>query len=201
IGIVIAFGPAIGPTLSGWLLVHFNWHALFLTMLPIVAITMLIAFLYLKNVTDLRKPKIDIISIIMSSVGFGAFLYGFCIASEKGWTSAIVLGSICVGILVIGLFIWRQLVLDVPMLEFRVFKFKMFTLAITITMTVLVSLIGAETLLPLFMQDALGFTLLKSGLMLFPGAVVIGILLPIPGRLFDRYEAQWLALGRRRLVT
>src|SRR5699024_10505895 len=91
IGIVIAFGLAIGPTLSGWLLVHFNWHALFLTMLPIVAITMLIAFLYLKNVTDLRKPKIDILSIIMSSVGFGAFLYGFSIASEKGWTSAIVL--------------------------------------------------------------------------------------------------------------
>src|SRR5699024_6602808 len=67
---VISFGPAIVPTLSGLLLVHFNWHALFLTMLPIVAITMLIAFLYLKNVTDLRKPKIDILSIIMSSVCF-----------------------------------------------------------------------------------------------------------------------------------
>src|SRR5699024_9853547 len=91
IGIIIAFVRAIGPTLSRWLLVHFYWHALFLTMLPIVAITMLIAFLYLKNVTYLRKPKIDILSIIMSSVGFGAFLYGFSIASEKGWTSAIVL--------------------------------------------------------------------------------------------------------------
>src|SRR5699024_1820829 len=175
IGFVIAFGPAIGPTLSGWLLVHFNWHALFLTMLPIVAITMLIAFLYLKNVTDLRKPKIDILSIIMSSVGFGAFLYGFSIASEIGWISAIVLGSIGVGILVIGLFLWRQLVLDVPMLEFRVFKFKMFTLAITITMMVLVSLIGAETLLLLFLHDALGFTPLRSGLMIFLGPDVIRI--------------------------
>ena len=201
IGIVIAFGPAIGPTLSGWLLVHFDWHALFLTMLPIVAITMIIAFLYLKNVTDLRKPKIDILSIVMSSVGFGAFLYGFSIASEQGWTSAIVLGSIGVGILVIGLFVWRQLVLDVPMLEFRVFKFRMFTLAISITMMVLVSLIGAETLLPLFMQDALGFSPLKSGLMLLPGAIVIGIMSPITGRLFDRYGAKWLALGGLGIVT
>src|SRR5699024_5463874 len=118
-----------------------------------------------------------------------------------GWTSAIVLGSIGVGILVIGLFIWRQLVLDVPMLEFRVFKFKMFTLAITITMMVLVSLIGAETLLPLFMQDALAFTPLKSGLMLLPGAVVIGIMSPITGRLFDRYGANWLALGVLGIVA
>src|SRR5699024_12399834 len=101
----------------------------------------------------------------MSSVGFGAFLYGFSVASEKGWTRAIVLGSISAGVLIIGLFIWRQLVLDVPMLEFRVFKFKMFTLAITITMMLLVSLIDAEKLLTLFMQYALVFTLLTSGMM------------------------------------
>src|SRR5699024_12194951 len=131
-----------------------------------------------KNVTDLRKPKIDILSIIMSSVGFGAFLYGFSIASEKGWTSAIVLGSIGVGILVIGLFILRQLVLDVPMLEFRVFKFTMFTLAITITIMLLVSLIGAETLIPYFLKDALEVTPLHSGVMLLPGPFVTGLMSP-----------------------
>ncbi|WP_185959705.1 MDR family MFS transporter [Lentibacillus cibarius] len=194
IGIVIAFGPAIGPTLSGWLLEHYNWRALFLTVLPIVIVTITIAFLFLRNVTDLRKPKIDVLSIILSSVGFGLFLYGFSIASEKGWENAIVLASIIIGIVVIGLFIWRQLVLNTPMLEFRVFQFRMFTLAIIITMTVLVSLIGAETLLPLFMQNVLGFSPLKSGLMLLPGAIVIGIMSPITGRLFDKFGAKWLAL-------
>ncbi|MGM8365282.1 MDR family MFS transporter [Virgibacillus sp. W0181] len=201
IGIVIAFGPAIGPTLSGWLLVHFNWHALFLTMLPIVGITIIIAALFLKNVTELRKPKIDVLSIIMSSVGFGFFLYGFSIASERGWGSSIVLSSIIIGILVISLFIWRQMKLEVPMLEFRVFQFRMFTLAITITMVVLVSLIGAETLLPLFMQEALGFSPLKSGLMLLPGAIVIGIMSPITGKLFDKYGGKWLALLGLGIVT
>src|SRR5699024_7652941 len=142
-----------------------------------------------------------LLSILMSSVGFGALLYGFSLASDKGWASAIVLGSIGVGMLVSGLFIWRQLVLRVAMLEFRVYKFGMFALAISITMMVLVSLIGAETLLPLFMQDALGFTPLKSGLMLVPGAVVIGIMSPITGRLFDRYGAKWLALGGLGIVT
>lgn len=201
IGVVIAFGPAIGPTLSGWLLEHYSWRALFLTVLPIVAVTIIIAALFLKNVTDLRKPKIDVLSIILSSVGFGSFLYGFSIASEKAWSSAIVISTIAIGAVVIGLFIWRQLVLKTPMLEFRVFQFRTFTLAIIITMTVLVSLIGAETLLPLFMQNALGFSPLKSGLMLLPGAIVIGIMSPITGRLFDYYGAKWLALIGLGIVT
>lgn len=201
IGIVIAFAPAIGPTLSGWLLNHFSWHSLFIVMLPIVAITITIAALFLRNVTELRKPEIDILSIILSSVGFGSFLYGFSMASENSWTSPLVLGTISVGIVVIGLFIWRQLVLKTPMLEFRIFKFRTFTLAIVITMTVLISLIGAETLLPLFMQNVLDFTPLKSGLMLLPGAIVIGVMSPFTGRLFDKYGAKYLALTGMGIVT
>ncbi|OYD07865.1 MDR family MFS transporter [Paludifilum halophilum] len=201
IGIVIAFGPAIGPTLSGWLLAHFSWRALFLTVIPIVAITIIVAARFLKNVTELRKPKIDLLSILLSSVGFGAFLYGFSIASEIGWGSRIVLGSIIIGTIVIGFFIWRQLQLETPMLDFRVFQFPIFTLAISITMAVLISLIGAETLLPLFMQNVLGYTPLESGLMLLPGAIVIGAMSPITGRLFDRYGAKWLALIGLAIVT
>ncbi|UJL46580.1 multidrug efflux MFS transporter [Virgibacillus sp. NKC19-16] len=201
IGIVIAFGPAIGPTLSGVLLEYFSWRSLFYVVLPIVAIAMTIAALFLRNVTELRKPKIDILSIILSSVGFGSFLYGFSIASESGWGSAEVITMIAVGIVVIGLFIWRQLILETPMLEFRIFKYRTFTLAIVITMTVMVSMIGAETLLPLFMQNVLQFTPLQSGMMLFPGAIVIGIMSPITGRLFDRFGAKWLALIGLGIVT
>lgn len=201
IGLVIAFGPAIGPTLSGWLLEHFEWRALFLTVLPIVAITITIAALFLKNVTDLRKPKIDIPSIILSTLGFGSFLYGFSIAAEHGWTSGIVVSTIMTGFVVISLFIWRQVRLDKPMLEFRVFQFRIFTLAIIITMAVLISLIGAETLLPLFMQNVLLFSPLESGLMLLPGAIVIGIMSPITGRLFDKFGGKWLALIGLSIVS
>lgn len=200
-GIVIAFGPAIGPTLSGFLLEHFDWRTLFYVILPIVAVTLIMGALFIRNVTDLRQPRIDVLSIILSSFGFGSFLYGFSIAGENGWTSPMVLGIIGAGAVIIGLFVWRQLVLDVPMLEFRVFQFPMFTLAIIITMTVLVSLIGAETLLPLFMQTVLGFTPLESGLVLLPGAIVMGIMSPITGRLFDAFGAKWLALIGLTVVT
>lgn len=201
IGIVIAFGPAIGPTLSGFLLEHFSWRSLFITVLPIVVVTLTVGALFMKNVTDLRKPKIDVLSIILSSAGFGLFLYGFSIASEKGWTSPLVLTAVIAGALIISVFIRRQMILETPMLEFRVFQFRIFTLAIIITMTVLISLIGAETLLPLFMQNVLGFTPLQSGLVLLPGAVVIGLMSPITGRLFDKYGAKWLALSGLAVVT
>jgi len=200
-GIVIAFGPAIGPTLSGFLLEHFVWRSLFITILPIVAVTLIVGALFIRNVTDLRQPRIDVLSIILSSFGFGSFLYGFSIAGESGWTSPLVVTSISAGAVIIGLFVWRQLVLNVPMLEFRVFQFPMFTLAIIISMTVLVSLIGAETLLPLFMQTVLGFTPLQSGLVLLPGAIVMGIMSPITGRLFDAFGAKWLAMIGLTVVT
>src|SRR5690625_2076576 len=157
-----------------------------ITVLPLVIITITIAALFLRNVTELSKPSIDIPSIILSSAGFGSFLYGFSIASNEGWTSPLVIGAIGIGAIVIALFVWRQIRLKEPMLEFRVFQFRIFTLAIIITMVVLVSLIGAGTLLPLFMQNVLEFTPLKSGLMLLPGAIVIGIMSPITGRLLDR---------------
>src|SRR5699024_6201787 len=134
-GIVIAFGPAIGPTLSALLLGHFGWRSLFITILPVVAVTVIVGGLSIRHVTDLRRRRIDVLSIILSSFGFGSFRYGFSIAGENGWTSPVVLTSIGAGAVIIGLFVWRQLVLEVPMLEFRVFQFPMFTLAIIMSMT------------------------------------------------------------------
>src|SRR5699024_5510258 len=118
--------------------------------------------LFIRNVTDLRRPRIDVLSIILSSFGFGSFLYGFSIAGENGWTSPVVLTSIGAGAVIIGLFVWRQLVFEVPMLEFRVFQFPMFTLFTIISTSVSVSLLAPQTLLPLFMQAVHGFRSCQS---------------------------------------
>lgn len=201
LGIVIAFGPAIGPTLSGVLLEYFSWRALFIAVLPLVALTIIVAAVFMQNVTQLSKPKIDVLSIAMSTAGFGAFLYGFGVASKQGFTSMTVISMVLVGAVIIGLFIRRQLRLERPILEFRIFKFPIFTLSIGITLVAMVSLIGAETMLPLFVQNVLGFTPLQSGLMLLPGAIVIGIMSPIAGALFDKYGAKVLAIPGLTIVT
>ncbi|PRO65506.1 MFS transporter [Alkalicoccus urumqiensis] len=201
LGIVIAFGPAIGPTLSGVLLEYFSWRSLFITLLPLVGLVILTAWFLMRNVTNLARPKIDVLSIALSTIGFGSFLYGFGIASKEGFASPVVGAFVLLGAVVITLFVRRQFKLERPILEFRIFKFPIFTLAIGITLVAMISLIGAETMLPLFVQNVLGFTPLQSGLMLLPGAVVIGIMSPVAGALFDKYGARRLAIPGFAIVV
>lgn len=193
-GLVIGFAPAIGPTLSGFLIEHYNWRMLFYAVLPIAALTLILAIIFIKNVTDRTNPKVDIISILLSSFGFGGLLYGFSSASARGWGDEIVLSCMIGGFLIIGLFIWRQLRLENPLLEFRVFKHRDFSIGVAISALALVGLISAETILPMYIQTARGMSALDSGLMLLPGAIVMGIMSPISGLLFDKFGAKKVAV-------
>nr|WP_188497308.1 MDR family MFS transporter [Pullulanibacillus pueri] len=200
-GIVIAFAPAIGPSLSGWLVEYHSWRTLFYVVLPIAVLDILFSIFFMKNVLQLTKPKVDVLSIILSSVGFGGLLYGFSSAGNKHWDSPQVYISIIVGAIVLIFFIWRQLTMKKPLLEFRVFKYGIFALTITVGMVVMMSLIGAETLLPMYMQNMRDFTAFESGLMLLPGALVMGIMSPVTGMIFDKVGAKWLAVIGMAIVA
>lgn len=193
-GLVIAFAPAIGPTMSGWLIEQFPWRSLFYVVLPIVLLDIAVAYVILKNVTKQTNPKVDVLSIILSTFGFGGLLYGFSTAGSHGWTSSHVIISFIIGVLALIWFILRQLHLEEPILEFRVFKNTIFTLTTALGMIAFMSLIGAAVVLPLLMQEMLGFSAFESGLMLLPGAIVQGIMNPITGKLFDKFGARWLAI-------
>ncbi|TXC85970.1 multidrug efflux MFS transporter [Metabacillus litoralis] len=201
IGLVISFAPAIGPALSGWVTSHYSWRVLFLIILPIAIIDILIAIFALKNVTEITKPKLDILSIIFSTLGFGGLLYGFTSAGNNGWLNPITLVTVSVGIISLILFITRQLHLEHPMLEFRVFKYSIFPFAVIIGMITFMGLIGVETIIPLFMQDMRDFTAFEAGLALLPGALVTGILSPIIGRVFDKIGARWLVISGLTILT
>ncbi|MFD2923275.1 DHA2 family efflux MFS transporter permease subunit [Halobacillus naozhouensis] len=200
-GLVIAFAPAIGPTLSGWLVEQFPWRSLFYVILPIVIVDFILAYILLKNVTERTFPKLDILSIILSSLGFGGLLYGFSSAGSSGWDSQQVIISMVVGALALTWFILRQMKLKQPILEFRVFQYKMFTLTTALGMVVFIAMIGAATVLPLLMQNMLGFTAFESGLALLPGALLMGVMNPVTGRLFDKFGAKWLAIIGLSILT
>ena len=121
-GLVIGLAPAIGPTLSGYLVEYFNWRSLFHVVAPIAAITFIIALFTVKNVGQNIKVPIDVISIILSILGFGGLLYGTSSISHDGWDDPIVLSTIIGGIILVVLFIWRQSRLNTPLLNFGVFK-------------------------------------------------------------------------------
>src|SRR5699024_6651055 len=125
-GLVIAFAPAIAPTLSGCLVDQFPWRSVFYVVLPIAVLDIIIAYFILRNVTQQTFPKVDILSIIQSTLGFGGLLYGFSVAGDVGWNNNQVVISLIVGAVTLSLFIFRQLKLEQPILEFRIFKYKMF---------------------------------------------------------------------------
>src|SRR5690606_621262 len=97
--------------------------------------------------------------------------------------------------------ITRQLRLEQPILEFRVFKYSMFTITTIIGIVAFISLISAATILPIYMQDMNSFTALETGLMILPGAVLMGFLSPITGKIFDKIGAKLLTIIGLTLVT
>ncbi|HET7629612.1 MAG TPA: DHA2 family efflux MFS transporter permease subunit [Bacillales bacterium] len=201
VGLVIAFAPAIGPTLSGWLVQTYSWRVLFYVVLPIAIIDIIVAFFVMKNVTRLTYPKVDVFSIILSSFGFGGLLYGFSSAGQSGWGSEKVLISLAIGAVALLIFIFRQLKLARPILEFRVFKYGVFTLATATGMIVFMTMISGELLLPIYMQNMRGYSPLESGLLLLPGAVLMGVMSPISGKLFDKIGARWLAVAGLAIIA
>lgn len=201
VGLVIQFAPAIGPVLSGWLISAYSWRVMFFVILPIALLLIAISTRTMKNVTELTRPKVDILSIILSSFGFGGLLYGFTSAGNFGWGHIITISTLSIGVIALVLFIVRQLRLAHPMLEFRVFKYPIFTLATGIGMLAFVGLIGIETLIPLYMQNMRGFTAMESGLAILPGALVMGLMSPITGRIFDKIGAKWLAITGLIIMT
>ena len=200
-GLVIAFAPAIGPSLSGWIVDSFPWQILFLMMLPISVIAMIIGYFILANVTDRTFPRLDILSIIMSSIAFGGLLYGFSAGGNTGWTNPGVVLSLSIGAIVLVLFVWRQLRLDDPILEFRVLKNPMFTLNTALGMCVFIAMIGGMIMIPLFMQNMSDYSAMEAGLALLPGAVLMGLMSPVTGIIYDKFGARWLAVIGFTLLT
>ena len=194
VGFAIIFAPAVGPTTAGYIMEHFAWETMFYGMIPLALIVIACGYFYLTNVSERMATRFDMVSVLLSTVGFGGILYGFSSAGSKGWSSAEVILTIVAGLIALALFIWRQLVSGNPLLDLRAFKYKMFSLTTIIGIAVTMVMYADMMLLPLYLQSARGYTALESGLLLLPGALVMGFLMPITGKLFDRFGAKWLSV-------
>ena len=192
-GLVVAFAPAMGPTISGWIVDSFPWQALFLLLLPIIAADLLVAFFVVENVGERSDPRLDPLSVILSSLGFGGLLYGLSMVGTLGWSNPVLVVTLAVAAASLAWFVARQLHLETPMLEFRVFKSRTFTVSMILVVLAWSSFMGSATMLPMFMQNVAGFSALDSGMTLMAGGIVMGVLSPINGRVFDRFGARVLA--------
>lgn len=201
VGLVISFAPAIGPTLSGWIIDRLPWNFLFLLILPVAVIVLIIGIFVLNEKSEIEKSKIDILSVLLSSLGFGGIMYGINSTSTGGLLNIPEILSFLVGMVCLFLFIRRQLKLNHPMLEFRVFQNKTFTLTTIISMISFGMMVGVEVLMPLYIQNIRGLSALISGLVLLPGAFLTALLSPVSGSLYDRFGARPLLIAGDAIMT
>ncbi|WHX24513.1 MDR family MFS transporter [Virgibacillus halodenitrificans] len=196
VGLVIMFAPAIGPTLSGVIVEYLGWRYLFITVLPFAVFSIAFAYKFLINVSEVTKPKIDVLSLVFSTIGFGSIIYGFSAAGESdaGFLSPGVLIPITLGIVGIILFSVRQLKLEEPVMNLRVFKYPMYTHAVIMFLIIIMSMFASEIILPIYMQGPLALTAATAGLILLPGSILNGIMSPFMGHLFDKFGPRWLMI-------
>ncbi len=204
IGMVISAAPALGPTTSGLILGIASWHWLFLSVLPIGLLALIIGSFFAPTTLPEggANQKLDIYSVILSTLGFGGLVMGL---SSLGGGSEHGAGSlpispwlvIALAVLVLAVFMWRQLNLQrqdrSPFMDLRVFKFRPFILTVLMSSVAMGVLLGSSVLLPLYTSRVLGMDALHTGLMLLPGGILSALLSPLVGNLSDR-------LGPRALV-
>ena len=192
-GLILMAAPAIGPTLSGWIIENYDWRMLFHFVTPIAVTIFLLGFFLLKDKKEKVNIRLDLFSLILSSIGFGGILYGFSSAGNKGWDSPQVYLTIGIGVISLTTFIIRQSKQERPMLNFTIFKYPMFALSSSITMVLNMAMFSGMLLLPIYVQTIRGISPLDAGLMMLPGALVMAFMSPITGRLFDKIGGRILA--------
>jgi len=158
IGLVIMFAPAVGPTIAGLLIENLSWHWIFWLSLPFLVLALVCGILFMQNVSNITKPKIDLLSIILSTIGFGGIVFGFSSAGEGsgGWTSPKVIASLIVGVAALILFGWHQLRMKQPMINLRAFKYPMFTVGVVMVFISMMIILSSMLVLPLFLQGGFG---------------------------------------------
>ncbi|ASB88969.1 MDR family MFS transporter [Bacillus sonorensis] len=194
-GLVIMFAPAIGPTLSGVIVDLLGWRWLFIIVIPFAVFSILFAMKYLQNVGEVTKPRADVLSIILSTIGIGGMVYGFSSAgeAEHGFASVTVISVIVISFISLLLFVLRQLKLDEPLLNVRVFAYQNYTRGVILFIIVIMAMFASEIVMPMYLQGPLGLSAKTAGLLLLPGALLNGLMSPAMGALFDKF-------GPRKLI-
>jgi DHA2 family lincomycin resistance protein-like MFS transporter len=193
VSIAISVAPAMGPTVSGFILQNFSWRFMFVFVLPIALAALAIGAKYLTNVGETEKSRLDFLSVVLTVPAFGGLVYGLSqIGGGHGGgsgPSTLAVVALVVGVAGLAAFTFRQLRLqksEAPLLDLRAFNFRMFTVSVLLMVVSMVALFGAVILLPLYLQEIRGLQSLETGLALLPGGLAMGLLGPVIGRLFDK---------------
>lgn len=209
VSVVISLAPAIGPTMAGVVLDTLSWRWIFGIVLPIALVALVVGVRWIQNLGERTHAPLDVLSVVLSALGFGGIVFGLsqiggghgdgtaADTAAAGVATTTLVVSLATGAVALGLFIWRQLALqkvDDALLDLRIFRSRNFSLSVAHFAVMSLAFFGTITVLPLYTQGTLGLSATESGLVVLPGALAMGLLGPVIGRIYDRWGTRVLIL-------
>ncbi|MCW2753382.1 MAG: family efflux transporter permease subunit [Marmoricola sp.] len=194
--LAMSVAPAMGPAVSGVILEYLSWRWMFGLVLPVAALIGLVGLARLKNVGEPTAGSIDVVSVVVSALGFGSLVYGLSLIGDHNAPvppAALIVG----GLVVVVLFVLRQLKLQrsgSPLLDLRTLTHRTYALSLSLMAVAFMGFLGTMILLPLYLQDARHLTTLQTGFLMMPGGLAMGLLGPQVGKLFDRHGGRPLVI-------
>ncbi|MBK9608898.1 MAG: DHA2 family efflux MFS transporter permease subunit [Betaproteobacteria bacterium] len=195
-GITVILGPALGPTLGGILIEHFNWRYVFFIAMPVAAAAMLLGSMFMpEREESAPRTNFDWTAFALLSLALACLLTGLSGGQRAGWNSDYILSLLAVAVAAGVAFVARELRSQQPLVALRALANPQFAAASAVACIFGAGLFGSVYLVPLFVQTVQGFTPLAAGLLLMPAGLVLGLFLPISGYLTDRLSPRWLIIG------
>ena len=187
-------GPAIGPTIAGWLIESYGWKSIFIINLPIGIIATIMAIFiipYYKLSSTKTFDSIGFVTCVGASV---LLLVAFSQGANWGWGSLKFILSVLTGILCLVIFIHRELTTKYPLLNLRVFRYKRFTVSMVLIGIIYVALYSGVLFAPMFLQNVQGLSPLDAGLVMLAPSLVMALSMPLVGKLYEKFEPQLLII-------
>ncbi len=200
-GLPLLLGPVIGPTLGGYLVEYIDWRFIFTLNLPVGALGLLLGATLLRETETRNDLRPDVKGFVLSGIAFGSLLYALSEAPSDGWGAPHILALLSLGGIGLVGWIWVELTTDHPLVELHVFRITTYTLATLVNFVITAGMFSSMFLLPIFFQNFRGLGAMETGLLLLPQALASGVVMPISGKLFDRFGPRPLMISGLLLLA
>ncbi|UTB33479.1 MAG: DHA2 family efflux MFS transporter permease subunit [Methanobacterium sp. ERen5] len=185
VSFVVLSAPMFSPVLMGFLIGIMDWHWFFLMVFIFFIATTIMGVVYLRNITEISHTKLDVLSVLLAAIGFTGIITCFSNMGENGWSLNVILPLI-IGIITLIGFIIRQLKMEHPFLNIRVFKHSFFSIGVLINVVNIMIIFAMVIILPMYLQNVLGTSSFVASLVMLPGTALGSFLPLLSGHIYDK---------------
>ncbi len=186
-GVGLFVAPALGPTLGGWLVEYVDWRWIFTINLPVGILGSLLGWFLIPEFKQAKVGRLDIPGAITAAAGFAGVLYVLSKGNQWGWSSEATIVTLVASLGLLTIFVLIEIWYPEPLLDLSVFRYPSFTFAnITVVITT-IGLFAGLFYIPIFLQTIRGLGALQTGMLMLPGAAASAVMMPITGKIYDRF--------------